>query len=259
MEYKTLLFQKEQGIGLVTFNRPQVLNAVNEEVLLEMINVIEEIARDDEIKAVILTGNEKVFVAGGDISFMSQISPLECERFIGLVHKATNDITNLTKPVIAAMAGFVLGGGCEIALSCDIRIAAENAQFGLPETNIGLFPAGGGTQKLTRVAGLGWAKDLVLTGDTIDAATARQIGLVTRVVPLEELLPEAKKIAVKLSAKSPVTMRIVKQCLNMSVNTDLTSGLFHEQRGFAFLFSAEDHLEGMKAFMEKRNPKYKGC
>ncbi len=259
MDLKTLLYEKEAGIGIVTFNRPQVLNALNEDALMEIVQVMDQISCDDEVKCVILTGNEKAFVAGADVAYMSQINPLECEKFMVLVHKAMNRISNLNKPVIAAMAGFVLGGGCEIALACDLRLAAEGTRFGFPEINLGLFPAGGGTQRLGRVVGFGWAKDLILTGDTIDAATALKIGLITRVFPAEVLLVEAKKVAAKLAAKSPVTMRVAKQCLNMSISTDLASGLLHEERGFSFLFSTEDHLEGMKAFLEKRKPVFKGC
>jgi enoyl-CoA hydratase len=258
MELKGLLYEKEGNIAIITLDRPKVLNALNDDIIYGIITLMDQIAEDDEVKAVIITGGPKAFAAGGDIAYMAKAGPVECEMFIARMHKAVNKITDLDKPVIAAIAGLALGGGLELALACDIRMAAEGSLLGLPETNLGLFPAGGGTQKITRMAGISWAKDMVLTGDPITADTALKIGLITRIVPAENLLDEAKKLARKLARKAPVTTRITKQNLNNSMYTDLAAGLLFEQKSFAYIFSTEDHLEGMNAFLEKRRPEFKG-
>lgn len=259
MEFKTLLYEKEGGIGIITFNRPQVMNALNGQTLTELSFLLDSIRTDEQVKCVIVTGGPKVFAAGGDIAYMAKINPLECEKFITQVHLAMHKIAGLEQPVIAAMAGLALGGGCEVALACDIRIAAEGTQIGLPEINLGLFPAGGGTQRLTRVVGIGWAKDMILTGDPVNTDTALKIGLITRVVPADKLMDEARKLAAKLAAKAPISLRVTKQCLNNSLTTDLAAGLLFEQKSFAFLAATEDQKEGLQAFLEKRSPVFKGC
>lgn len=258
MEFQTLLFEKQKGVGIITLNRIKAYNALNDEMLTELSSLLDIIANDDEIKSVIITGGSRFFSAGGDISFMVKADPLQAESFVELCHNVMNKISNLNKPVIASIAGMALGGGCEIALACDIRIAANNAQIGLPEINLALFPGAGGTQRLPKIVGSGWAKQLIMTGDTIDADTAFRIGLVTKVVQPELLMEETKKMAEKLASKSPITMRIVKNVINYGLGVDLPSGLMFEQKNFAFLFATEDHKEGMKAFLEKRQPLFKG-
>ncbi len=258
MDLKTMLYEKEGNIAIMTFNRPKVMNAIDQDVLDDIIKITTEVAGDPEVRALILTGSSKVFAAGGDIGAMLTITPAQVDEFIAKCHVAFDSLSNLDKPVIAAMAGLALGGGLEVSLACDIRIAAEGTILGAPETNLALFPAGGGTQRITRMAGIAWAKDMVLTGDTIDADTALRIGIVTRVVPKDSLMDEAKKLAKKLAAKAPITTRITKQSLNNSISTDLAAGLKFEQKGFSFIFSTDDHLEGLKAFMEKRKPVFVG-
>lgn len=258
MELKSLLYEKEGKTAIITLNRPEVLNAINEDITCGIIDLMEHIAHDEGVRAVIITGGPKAFAAGGDISYMADASPVKCEEFIGTMHRMINKINDLDRPVIAAISGLALGGGLELALACDIRMAAEGSLLGLPEINLALFPAGGGTQRITRMAGLSWAKDMVLTGDPITADTALRIGLITRIAPAETLMDEAKKLAKRLANKAPVTTRIAKINLNNSVTSDLNTGLLFEQKTFAYLFSTEDHLEGMKAFLEKRKPEYKG-
>lgn len=258
MNYKTILCVIEDGIGTITLNRPKVLNAINDELLKEMSEALDILAQDKNVKAVILTGGEKVFAAGADIAFMSEASSLEAEAFVRLCHETIGKITNLDKPVIAAIAGLALGGGCELALSCDIRIAAEGTNIGLPEINLGLYPGGGGTQRLARLVGPGWAKHLLMTGKPVNAKTALDIGLVTKVVPAEELIKEAKVLALELAGKSTIAMRLMKNCIDYGENVDLPSGCLFEQKVWALLLSTEDAHEGMKAFLEKRKPEFKG-
>ncbi len=258
MDWQTLHYEKENSLGIINFNRPQVLNAMNEAMVDELIVLLEEIEKDDEVKCLILYGGMRAFVAGGDIAYMSTVNAVECEKFIDKTQQMMDKIASFNKPVIAAMAGLALGGGCELALTCDIRIAAEGTIMGVPESNLGLFPAAGGTQRLTRVVGIGWATHMILTGDPIDTDTAMKIGLITKVVPGEQLLEEAKNLAAKLAAKSPLTTKVTKQCLKNAISTDLPTGLMYEQKAFAFLFATEDKKEGVTAFLEKRQPNFTG-
>ena len=257
-EFKNLIYQNEDNIGIITLNRPKVLNATNSELLKELAELLDEISGDDKVRALILTGGEKVFVAGGDIQFMSQAAPLEMEEFIALGHKVYDRIANFNKPVIAAIFGMALGGGCELALACDIRIAADNAKFGQPEINLGIIPGAGGTQRLSRVVGPGWANYLIMTGRIIKADLALKIGLVTEILPAEQLMTRARELALELAAKSPVAMRLAKSCINNGANSSLSSGLLYEQKVWALLFATEDQKEGMNAFLEKRKPEFKG-
>lgn len=258
MELKTLLYEKKAGIGIITLNRPKTLNALNEELINELSMVMDAIGTDNEVQAVIITGGEKAFAAGGDILFMSNADSLQAENFVESIKSVFDKIEHLDKPVIAAISGLALGGGSELALTCDIRIAAEGSLIGQPEINLGIIPGAGGTQRLTRTVGPGWAKYMVMTGSPIDAETALKIGLITAVVPKDQLLNEAKKIAGIIVSKSPVAMKAAKKCLNYSLNVDLPSGLGYELKTWAALFSTEDQKEGMKAFLEKRKPVYKG-
>ncbi|NLO22577.1 MAG: enoyl-CoA hydratase/isomerase family protein [Syntrophomonadaceae bacterium] len=258
MNYETILCEIEDGIGTITLNRPKVLNAINDELLKEMSEALDIFAENQNVKVVILTGGDKVFAAGADIVFMSEASSLEAESFVRLCHETIDKITNLDKPVIAAIAGLALGGGCELTLSCDIRIAAEGTNIGLPEINLGLYPGGGGTQRLTRLVGTGWAKQLLMTGKPIDAKSALNIGLVTKVVPAQELMKEAKGLALELARKSTIAMRLMKSCIDYGENVDLPSGCLFEQKVWALLLSTDDAHEGMKAFLEKRKPDFRG-
>lgn len=258
MHLENLLYQKEVDIGIITLNRPKVYNATNTELLGELDALMQDIGRDDEIRAVVLTGGEKVFAAGGDIEFMSQATPLEMEAFIALGHKAYDKVAHSDKPIIAAIAGMALGGGCELALACDIRICTDDAKFGQPEINLGIIPGAGGTQRLTRTVGPGWAKYLIMTGNIIDAHQALKIGLVTEIVLPDQLMTRSKKMARELASKSPVAMRLAKSSINNGANSSLSSALLYEQKVWAFLFATEDQKEGMNAFLEKRKPHFKG-
>lgn len=258
MEIKTLLFEKEEGIATITFNRPEVFNAINFDTLAELGYLADQISQDDSIRCVIITGGPKFFAAGADITMLSELKPGEGESFADKAHSPLDKLANLNKPVIAAIAGLALGGGCEIALACDFRIAAEGTKMGLPECNLGVFPGGGGTQRLSRVVGIGWAKEMILTGEPVDSDTALKIGLVTRVVPVDKLMDEAKKLAKKLTTKAPITARVTKQCLNVSISTDLSTGMEYEKKAFAQIIFTEDSKEGTKAFIEKRKPVFNG-
>lgn len=258
MELNTLLFEKNQGVATITFNRPKQLNAINGEMATELLQVLDVVEQDTDIRSVILTGGERAFVAGGDISYMAGLSHLEAGGFAKLIHSVMNRIEGLNKPVIAAISRFALGGGCELALSCDIRIATKGTSFGLPEINLALIPGAGGTQRLARTVGISWAKQMALTGNPIDVDTALRIGLVTQVVEKEDLMSTATAMAQDLAAKAPVTMRQLKASLNQSMYTDLRSGLEFEQQAFQFLFSTEDETEGVSAFVEKRKAQFKG-
>ncbi|MEQ8201731.1 MAG: enoyl-CoA hydratase-related protein [Syntrophomonadaceae bacterium] len=258
MELKTLLFDKQDGVATITLNRPKTFNAINDELMVELDTVVDAIIADPEIKAVIITGGERAFAAGGDIQFMSTADMLQAEKFVETIKVTFDKIHNLDRPVIAAISGLALGGGCELALVCDIRIAAEGSLIGQPEINLGIIPGAGGTQRLARVVGPGWARYLVMTGRNIDADTALRIGLVTAVVPKDQLMNEARKIASALAAKSPVALKAAKRCLNLGQDVDLNSGLNYELKTWAGLFATEDQKEGMKAFLEKRQPVYQG-
>lgn len=258
MEFKSIIYEKSDGIAIVTLNRPKVMNALNDEILLETSVLLDSIARDDEVKVVIVSGGDRVFAAGGDISYMAKAGPLEAEKFMSVCHETLDKIANLNKPVIAAIAGLALGGGCELALACDIRIASEGTMIGLPEINLGIFPGGGGTQRLVRVVGAGWAKYIIMSGRLIDVNTAFQIGLVTAVYPGEKLMEEARKLARSLAAKSTLAMKATKRAMNYAENVDLASGLLFEQKTWALLMASEDAREGMKAFLEKRKPVFQG-
>ncbi|MBS3919330.1 MAG: enoyl-CoA hydratase/isomerase family protein [Deltaproteobacteria bacterium] len=259
MVLNTVTYEKGEGIGIITLNRPKSMNAINREFIRELDQLFDEIARDDEVSAVIIAGSEKIFCAGADIKEVGKIrSPMQAHLFVTNVQLVFNKIERLDKPVIAAVSGLALGGGCELALACDIRIAAENAVFGQPEIKIGVIPGAGGTQRLPRLIGLGRAKELLFIGDTIDAQEAYRIGLVNKVVSVQALMSETKKIAIKLTKRPPIALKLTKTVVNEGINMDLRSALALEARCFEILFSTEDQKEGMKAFIEKRKPIFKG-
>ncbi len=258
-KYKYLLYSQEGSIGIVTVNRPESLNALSKGVFDEIYELFQEIEASPDIRVVIVTGaGEKAFVAGADIAELHTQSSVSIGVFLGSSRRACDLIDNLSKPVIAAINGFCLGGGCELAMSCDLRLASENARFGQPEINLAIIPGAGGTQRLTRLVGMTKAKELVYTGDMIDAKTACEIGLVNKVVPRENLMAEAKALAGKLISKSSIALLRAKQAINSGVSVDLSSALDIEAQCFALCFATEDQKEGTGAFMQKRKPEFKG-
>lgn len=258
MKYRFLLYDKEDGIAKVTINRPEALNALNSKVWHELLAVFAEMKRDDEVRVVILTGSgKKAFIAGSDVAEMQPLTSITIRPFQELARQAQAEIEELPKPVIAAINGFALGGGFEVAMCCDLRIAAENAKFAHAEINVGIIPGGGGTQRLTRLVGMTKAKEMIYTGDMIDADTAYRIGLVNKVVPLDDLMAEAEKSAQKIKSKSGAALALAKMAINSGANVDLSSGLDLEAQCFSCCFATEDQKEGMRVFIEKRKPQFK--
>ncbi|MDP2268165.1 MAG: enoyl-CoA hydratase-related protein [Deltaproteobacteria bacterium] len=260
MSYNNLLLTEEESIATITFNRPKSLNAMNSDTLLELRDAVTACKNDATVKALILTGaGEKAFVAGADILQMQNLRPAEALAFMELGHEVLRLIETMSKPAIAAVNGFALGGGAEIAMACDIRFASENALFGQPEVLIGLIPGWGGTQRLSRLIGMGRAKEMIMSGASIDAKRAYEIGLVNKVVPLDQLLAEARKFAVKLTTLPGFTLKMIKHSMNFGYDLPLDNAIRLEVECCAQCFSTDDQKEGMKAFLEKRKPVYKGC
>ena len=255
--YETVKYEVKNGIAYVTVNRPEALNALNSKVISELHSVFKEIAADDNAKVVILTGEGRSFVAGADIAEMSKLNAVEARNFAADGHGLMNYIDNIEKPVIAAVNGFALGGGCELSMACDIRIASTKAKFGQPEVGLGLIPGFGGTQRLSRLVGKGMAKMLIYTADVIDATYAREIGLVEKVVEPEELMTECEKIAGKIMAKAPIAVALSKHCINNGYDVDMKSASQFEINSFGITFDSEDMKEGTSAFLEKRAPEFK--
>ncbi|MDI3519423.1 MAG: enoyl-CoA hydratase [Caldanaerobacter sp.] len=259
MEYKNIEVKIEKGIATITINRPKALNALNTETLEELKNVLEVLQNDDGVKVIVITGaGEKAFVAGADISEMKDMSVFEAKKFAELGQKVFRKIELMKKPVIAAVNGYALGGGCELALACDIRIASRNAKFGQPEVGLGIIPGFGGTQRLPRIVGVSKAKELIYTGDMIDAEEALRIGLISKVVEQDKLLEEAYGIAKKIMSKGLVAVSLAKEAINKSLEVDIDSGMEYEANAFAMCFGTQDQKEGMAAFLEKRAPKFEG-
>jgi enoyl-CoA hydratase len=254
--YKTLLFEVREGIGLVSINRPEAMNALNLDVVNELADVFEFIAGSDDVKAAIVTGVGKAFVAGADISLMKDMTAAEGRKMSLRGQKAMGLIEGIDKPVIAAVNGYALGGGCELAMACDIRLASEKAKFGQPEVNLGIIPGFGGTQRLPRLVGKGMAKYLIMSAEIIDAQEALRIGLVERVYPPEALLEEAEKLAQTIVSKAPIAVKLAKCAINKGINADLDTGVAFEAESFMGAFTTEDRVEGMNAFIEKRAAKF---
>jgi enoyl-CoA hydratase len=256
MDFKYLIVEKSPPVCWVKFNRPPV-NALNTEMVLEIERVFDALSLEDEISVIILTGQGKAFVAGADIAEMSNFSASEARRFAQNGHRCLAKIAGIEKVVIAAINGFALGGGCELALACDLRIMVEGAKIGQPEVNLGLLPGFGGTQRLARLVGSGVAKELIFTGDNIDASEALRIGLVNRVVKPEELIPCVSDLAAKIAARGPAAVRLAKSCINRGLDTDLSTGCAYEIEAFAVCFATGEPREGTRAFLEKRKPEWK--
>jgi enoyl-CoA hydratase len=256
MSFETILVERHGAVGLVTLNRPKALNALCVQLVTELGQVLDQFEADDGIGAVVLTGSEKAFAAGADIKEMAPKTFISAylEDFIT---NGWERITTCRKPIIAAVAGFALGGGCEVAMMCDFIIAADNAKFGQPEITLGVLPGAGGTQRLTRAVGKAKAMDLVLTARQMDAAEAERAGLVSRIVPLADLLPEALKAAAKIAGFSRPAVFMAKEAVNRAFETSLVEGLLFERRSFHAAFATEDQKEGMAAFIEKRPPVFK--
>jgi enoyl-CoA hydratase len=251
--------ERDGDIGIITLNRPEALNALNGELMGELADAFERFDEDAEINTVILTGaGEKAFAAGVDIKEMSGMSSVEAKALAVHAQSIFNRIEHLSKPVICAVNGYALGGGCELAMACDIRIASENAKFGQPEVSLGVTPGAGGTQRLPRLVGVGRAKELIFTGDMISAEEAYRIGLVNKVVPFDKLLAEAKQLCKKISTKGQIAVRQAKYAINHGLNAPLATGCALEIEAFSVCFDTEDQKEGMNAFMEKRKPEFKG-
>jgi enoyl-CoA hydratase len=255
---ETVLREDEGRVAILTINRPDKLNALNQAVRDEMLALLDEIREDDGIGAVVLTGaGEKSFIAGADIGEFAGRSPFD-QRHAMRSPRIFDVMASFPKPVIAMINGFCLGGGCELALSCDIRIASDTARFGQPEINLGLIPGGGGTQRLPRQVGLGHAMRLILTGDLIPAAEARTIGLVEIVVPADELRQATLQLASKIASRSPLTLKVAKQAVRASEQLPIADGIRYERDLFCLCFSSEDKQEGVDAFLGKRQPTWSG-
>ena len=256
MAYDTLIVEIEDYVALVTLNRPDALNALNTTMVRELAEALTAADKNDKVRCIVITGSEKAFAAGADVKEMSEKT--QVDAFVEDLFGADIDtILRVRKPIIAAVAGYALGGGCELAMICDFIICADNAKFGQPEINLGLVAGMGGSQRLTRFVGKSKSMDMHLTGRFMDAAEAERSGLVSRVVPGKALLEEARKTAIKITEKSSLTAMVVKEAVNRSYETNLREGLLFERRMFHGLFGTEDLKEGMAAFLEKRHPQFR--
>ncbi len=255
--FETLIFEKKDHVAVVTINRPEKLNALNQKVKSELKRVFTAIKEDDGVRVVVLTGSgEKSFVAGTDIQELTELDQETGKGFSSAGQEVLNLVENLGKPVIAAVNGYALGGGCELALACHIRIAAENAKFGQPEVNLGIIPGYGGTQRLARLIGKGRAMESIITGDPIDAQEALRIGLVGKVVPQAELRKVSEELAEKIASKPSIAIRMALKAVNMTDETNLTDGQQLEATLFGLCCATEDFREGVAAFLEKRKPTF---
>lgn len=259
MEFKYILYEKSEGVATITINRPEALNAFNAEVVGEILQALEDVKTDENIRVVVLTGaGEKAFSAGADIKAMKGINALKARELSQMGEKLCTALENLEKPIIAAINGYALGGGLEVAMACDLRIASENAKVGQTEINIGLIPGWGGTQRLTRLIGATKAKELIFTGKMVDAKTAEQLGLVNMVVPADKFRETVRQFAIEIAQKAPVALKVAKALINKGAEISLDAALALEREGFGVVASTEDLQEGVSAFIEKRKPMFKG-
>ncbi len=255
-EYQTILTEVHERVGLIRLNRPRAFNALNAQLMQELTDALSAFDADPAIGAIVITGNEKVFAAGADIKEMAAATAADMltSGYIDLFDR----IRTVSKPIIAAVSGWALGGGFELAMTCDMIVASETAQFGQPEINLGIIPGAGGTQRLTRTVGKYLAMEIVLNDRRLKAEEALRFGLVNRVVPVERYLDEALALAQQLAARAPLALRIAKEAVNRALETSLTEGLAYERRVFYLLFATDDQKEGMAAFLEKRQPQWQG-
>jgi len=252
----TVLIERDEPVAVVRLNRPEQLNALSDQLMGELVGALENLDDDDAIRCIVLAGNDKAFAAGADINELSDATHLDL-YFGGRIDR-WDAIRKIRTPIVAAVSGYCLGGGCELAMACDLIVASETAQFGQPETNLGVLPGAGGTQRLTRAIGKSKAMDVILTGRFLSADEAERAGLVARVVPKDAWLDEAKGVAQTIAAKSPVGIRLAKEAVNLAFETTLAGGLDVERKAFHLARSSEDAEEGLKAFTEKREPNFKG-
>ena len=257
MDYETLIVSREGMLGIITLNRPQAMNAFSNKLVTELIAALTEFEKDDGVRCLVIAGSEKAFSAGADIKEMNEMTAVQM-AMTGHFFPLWDKVGHYPKPIVGALSGYVLGGGLELAMSLDVLIASETTQLGQPEIDIGVMPGGGGTQRLTRAVGKSKAMEMILTGKRIGAEEAKTLGLVSRVVPREAYLEEAKKVANEIASKSPVATRMAKMAINKAFETGLTQGIDFERELFYLLFASEDKDEGMKAFIDKRKAEFKG-
>ena len=256
MELKNVLWEKREGVGIITINREDVRNALKAEIREDIAAAVQLAEEDPEVRVVIITGaGEKVFSAGGDIKAMAENTMWD---ILARKFDVSAQIHNCPKPIIAAINGLALGGGCELAMACDFRVGSENARLGQPEINLGIFPGGGATQRLQRLVGVGRAKELIFTGDIIEAREAERIGLLNKVFPAKELMAKTMEIAKKICSKGPLALKMAKMSINMGMETGLNIGLGYEKLARTLVHGSEDRVEGMRAFIEKRKAGFKG-
>ena len=256
MSYENILVNREGNIGIVQLNRPKVLNVLSSGLMKELVDALEELDNDQSINVIILTGSDRAFAAGADLAEMSQHT--SADLMLSRRFELWDRIRRVSKPIVAAVSGYCLGGGNELAMNCDLIIASETATFGQPEVNVGIMPGAGGTQRLTRAVGKYKAMEMILTGKSISADEALRVGLVNRIVPVAILMEEAKRIATEIASKPPLAIRAAKQAVLRAQDTTIEVGIELERKAFYTLFATEDGKEGMKAFLEKRKPVFKG-
>jgi len=258
MPYETVILQKRKNIAYLTLNRPEVLNAINSQLMADFRKVLGEVEADSDIRVLIITGAGKAFQAGADIGDLARMTALELHQWNHRMLEGWRELETLSKPVIAAINGFALGGGLELSLACDIRVAAENAKLGLPEVSLGIIPGTGGTQRLPRLIGKGQAMEMLLTGEVISAEEAYRIGLVNRIVPKGQAVAVAEEIALKIIKNGPLAIKMVKDAVEVGEELPLDAAIEYGHKNLLLCFSSEDAKEGLKAFQEKRPPKWQG-
>lgn len=256
MSYEFITTGREDGVGIVTLNRPKILNALNLQLIDELVTELERLDKDPDIRTILVTGNEKAFAAGADINEMAEASAIDIMKRNQFA--VWDRISLISKPIIGAVSGFALGGGCELMMNCDIVIASETAVIGQPEIKLGVMPGAGGTQRLVRAVGLRKAMEMLLTGDPISAKEALQNGLVNRVVPVEAYYQEALKLAKQIAKQPPLAVQVIKKTAHKADDLPLQEGMDYERNGFYLLLASEDRKEGMQAFLEKRKPRFTG-